>query len=145
MNLVALREALREAAAAVVVDVDVTWLAYVPDDVDPPCGFVQPDTITYDQAYGRGLVEVRMFVTVVVSRTDDQAAQELLDAFLAGAGAGSVKAAIEAARGAPGELALDGTCHDVHVPSVEAYRWFEVGGTEYLGARWTVRCIGTGS
>jgi hypothetical protein len=64
---------------------------------------------------------------------------------LSGSGPASLKAAIEAARGAPGQYALGGLAHDLHVMRVQGYRWYEHEGAQFVGAELIVKVIGDGS
>jgi len=150
MLISAVRQGIADAVSAGVVTpvggTTLLALAYVPDLVpDVPCLFVMPGDLTYDKTMGRGCDELMLTVTLYVSRVDDIAAQLALDAYTAGSGPSSVKAAIEAARGAPGQAALGGACDDLHVPSVRGYQWYlTAGDVRYLGAHWTVRVIGRG-
>ena len=78
---------------------------YIPDQVPTPCAVVGNITITFDEAQNRGLDMGEVDVIVIVSRMNERGAQDKLDGYLAGTGAGSVKAAIEADRTLAGALA----------------------------------------
>lgn len=78
---------------------------YIPDQVPTPCAVVGNITITFDEAQNRGLDMGEVYVIVIVSRMNERGAQDKLDGYLAGSGAGSVKAAIEADRTLAGALA----------------------------------------
>jgi hypothetical protein len=95
------RANLKTALAPVVTRV----FDYVPDQVPTPCAVVGNLTITFDEAQNRGLDMGEVDVLVIVSRMNDRGAQDKLDAFLAGSGAGSVKAALETDRTLSGALA----------------------------------------
>ena len=143
-----IREAIAEAASAVVLPAGIaklTCTGYVPDAVTAPHFFVAEYEQDFDKAHGRALDELMFTSRVLVGRADDQAAQRTLDAMLAGSGTASLKTAIEAARGAPGEYALGGLAHDLHVTRVQGYRWYEHAGTTYVGAELMIRVIGQGS
>ncbi|OSZ58670.1 hypothetical protein OQI_20400 [Streptomyces pharetrae CZA14] len=143
-----IREAIAGAARAVVLPTGVaklTTTGYVPDSVQAPHFFVGEYEQAYDRAMARGLDELTFTCRVLVSRADDRSAQRILDDMLAGAGPASLKAAIEAARGAPGEYALGGLAHDLHVQRVQGYRWYEHAGVSYVGAELTIKVIGEGS
>jgi hypothetical protein len=139
-----LRKGLAAAARDAVGAHQVTCLAYVPKVIDPPCLFVTPERVEYDKTMARGVDEARLFLTLLVSTVEDEDAQEFLDSFVDGSGPASIKQVIDAARGAPGQAALGGACDDVHLSSCDAYQWFTVGDVQYLGARWSLRCIGSG-
>jgi hypothetical protein len=62
----------------------------------------------------------------MVSRADDLSGQATLDALLSGSGPASLKAAIEAARGAPGQAAPGGAADDLQVVRAQSYRLYEM-------------------
>ncbi|MER6198023.1 hypothetical protein ABT234_11745 [Streptomyces sp. NPDC001586] len=142
-----IREAIATAARAVVLPGGVgklTCHGYTPDSITAPHFFAGEYSLEFDKAYGRGLDEAELTCRVLVGRADDVSAQRTLDALLAGAGAASLKQAIEAARGEPGEAALGGLADDFHVTRVQGYRWYEHQGTQYVGAELIIRIIGDG-
>lgn len=148
MQISAVRDALADAARAVVLPdgiAKLTCSGYVPDAVNAPHFFVAEYEQDYDRAMGRGLDELTFTCRVLVSRADDRSAQRVLDAMLSGSGPASLKAAIETARGAPGEYALGGLAHDLHVQRVQGYRWYEHDGSTFVGAELTIQVIGDGS
>lgn len=67
---------------------------YVPDQVPTPCAVVGNLTLTFDVAQNRGLDLAQVDIIVIVSRMNERGAQDKLDGFLAGSGAGSIKAAL---------------------------------------------------
>jgi hypothetical protein len=144
----AIRDALADAARAVVLPdgiAKLTCTGYVPDAITAPHFFPAEYTVDFDRAMRRSLDELEFTCRVLVSRADDRAAQRVLDGLLAGAGPASLKAAIEAARGAPGEYALGGLAHDLHVTRIQGYRWYEHAGNQYVGAELVIKVIGEGS
>jgi hypothetical protein len=144
----AIRDAIADAARVVVLPAGIaklTCTGYVPDAVTTPHFFVGEYTVDFDKAMGRSLDEVELTCRVLVSRADDRSAQAILDGLLSGAGPASLKAAIEAARGAPGDYALGGLAHDLHVKRVQGYRWYEHQGTQYVGAELIIQVIGEGN
>lgn len=141
------RTKIAEAASAVVMPTGapaLTCTGYTPDGVTAPHFFVGEYTQEFDKTYRRGTDALEFTARVLVGRADDKSAQEILDALLSGSGASSLKAAIEAARGAPGQLALDGAADDLHVRRVQGYRWYEHNGTQYVGAELIIHVIGSG-
>jgi hypothetical protein len=101
-----------------------------------PAAEVQPDTINYDQAMGRGLDEQYMTVRVFVAASTDKGAQRKLDKFLEPDGEYSVKEALES------DSTLGGTVQDVHVTTSTGYRIYtREGMPSALGAEWTVRVL----
>jgi hypothetical protein len=143
MDLARLRTELAAALAPVRPVLNV--YAYIPDSVSPPCAFFVPGRLAMDRAMGRGMDEWSMTMRLLVSRADDEASQKRLDAYLSGSGPGSVKAALEAARGAPGESALNGAADDVHAGAWDRYGLHEHFGVMFLGAELDIRIIGSGS
>ncbi|MGW0537811.1 hypothetical protein [Streptomyces sp. NPDC003032] len=148
MQISLIRDAVAAAARAVVLPAGVgklTCTGYVPDSVVAPCFFVAEVEVTYDKTFGRGTDELNFTCRVLVGRADDRAAQRVLDAMLSGSGPASLKVAIEAARGAPGVLALGGLADDLHLMRVQAYRWYTHHDTTFLGAELALKVIGDGS
>jgi hypothetical protein len=144
----AVREAIADAARAVVLPAGVgqlTATGYLPDAVIAPHFFCGEYSVDFDKAMRRSLDSAELTCRVLVGHADDKSAQKILDALLSGSGPASLKAAIEAARGAPGEYALGGLAHDLHVMRVQGYRWYEHNGTQYVGAELVIKVIGEGS
>nr|WP_024067033.1 hypothetical protein [Streptomyces sp. F2]AHC28112.1 hypothetical protein pFP3.10c [Streptomyces sp. F2] len=147
MQISLVREGIADAARAVVLPngiAKLTATAYVPDAVVAPCFFVAEVDVNYDRAMGRKLDELLFTCRVLVGRQDDQASQRILDALLSGSGTASLKQAIEVARGAPGEMALDGQADDLHIQRVQGYRWYEHNSVTYVGAELIIKVIGPG-
>ena len=143
-----MRDAIAEAARAVVLPTGIaklTCTGYTPDSIVAPHFFCGEVEIIFDRAMGRRLDVLEITCRALVSRADDRAAQQTLDALLSGSGDASLKTAIEAARGAPGQPALGGLAHDLHVMRVQGYRWYEHAGAEYVGAELIIKVIGDGS
>lgn len=141
MNIHLVRVRLAEAAGAIV---GLESLPYIPYLLPEPCFFVGEVDIEFDKAMNRGLDEATVTCRLLVSKADDLSGQELLDGYLAGDGATSVKAALEAARGAPGQSALSGACHDFRLIRVQGYGHYTHGANTYLGAEFIVQVIGSG-
>ena len=148
MQIFAIREAIATAAEAVVLPSGIaklTCTGYAPDSVTVPHFYVGDYSVDFDKAMRRALDEVEFTCAVLVSRSDDLGGQRVLDALLSGAGLASLKVAIEAARGAPGDFALGGLAHDLHVTRAQSYRYYEIAGIQYLGAELVIKVIGEGS
>lgn len=148
MQISAVRDAIADVARTVVLPTGVGKLkstGYVPDGIIAPCFFVAEVEVNFDRAMGRKLDELLFTCRVLAGRADDRASQRILDALLSGAGPASLKQAIEAGRGAPGEMALGGLADDLHLQRVQGYRWFEHAGSTYVGAELVIRVIGDGS
>jgi hypothetical protein len=142
------RDAIADAARVVTLPAGIgklTCTGYVPDSIVAPCFFVGEVEVNYDKAMGRKLDELLFTCRVLAGRADDRSAQRILDALLSGAGPASLKQAIEAARGAPGEMALGGLADDLHLQRVQGYRWYEHQGSSFVGAELAIKVIGDGS
>ncbi|KJS60659.1 hypothetical protein [Streptomyces rubellomurinus] len=147
MQFAAVRAAIADAARAVILPTGaakLTCTGYTPDAVTAPHFFVGEYTVEYDRTFGRGRDEAEFTCRCLVGRQDDRNAQAILDGMLSGAGPASLKRAIEAARGAPGQAALGGLADDLHVVRVQGYRWYEHAGIQYVGAEVIIRVIGDG-
>jgi hypothetical protein len=142
-----IRDAIADAARTVTLPAGIgklTATGYVPDSIAEPCFFVAEVEVTYDRAMGRGMDELVFTCRVLVGRQDDRTSQRVLDGLLSGSGPASLKQAIEAARGAPGQAALGGLADDLHLQRVQGYRWYEHAGTTYVGAELIIKAIGPG-
>lgn len=70
---------------------------FPPESASPPFAFVDMPTITYDHTKARGTDRAVFPVLVGVGRASDRAARDQIGAYIAGSGASSVKAALDAA------------------------------------------------
>lgn len=66
------------------------------DTVNPPTAIVSLPLITFDETYGRGSDRYALPVILAIGKVVDRAARANLAPFVAGAGASSVKAVLEA-------------------------------------------------
>lgn len=147
MNIALIVERLVAAAGTAVSTpaLTMTTYDYVPDSVETPCVYPESITTDFDQTMGRGTDKITVKLRLLCSRTDDRAGQHMLYGYLAGSGAGSIKAAIEAARGLPGVGALSGACDDLHVKGIAEARWYELAGERLVGADFTIEIWGDGA
>ena len=99
------------------------------ENISTPAGVVAYGELLYDASYGRGADMATFPVHVLVSTVSDRMARDAIEAYRAGTGPKSVKAAIDGT--------LGGTVADARVASsvVEA---IEVGGVTYIGATFRV-------
>lgn len=137
MDLVAIAAGLAAAASTVT---ELTVSAYVPDAVNEPHLFVAEPTVDYDRTFGR-TADLDITLRLLVGRQDDEASQRLLRKFLSTGNPESVKDAIEAARGGPGQPALSGEADDLWVRRAERPRWYEHAGNRYLGCDIVIRVV----
>lgn len=114
--------------------------AYVVGDIVPPAAVIIPGdpsrknvyAINYDATMGRGSDDYIFTIILLVSDKVERASQLALDGYLEGAGAGSVKAAIE------GDGTLGGASSFVNVTGVRDYGRVAYGGQNYVGAEFVV-------
>lgn len=144
MDVAAVRTGLANAAA-VVTYVDpggitrtLRAVPYLADSIQPPTWVSGEVEIEYDLTFGRGLDVVLVKGRLYTGRGDDLSGQALLDGFLKGSGAGSVKAALEA------DKTLGGVCKQLHVERVSGYGLYQVAGIDYYGAKFDVKVWGNG-
>lgn len=110
----------------------------VPPTILTPAAIVEPGdpVIVFDETMGRGSDDLAFSLLLLVQLTDLASAQAELDGYLAGDGATSVKAAIDAATDPGG--ALDGVVSMVRVASAGGYGTYQFNGAEYLGVRFEI-------
>lgn len=133
-----LGDVMDEVAAQLGWIPDLRVFAFPPDTIPPPAAWVAyPAAYTYDLTYGRGMDRITdLGVVVAVGKVSDRSTRDLVSAYADGAGAKSVKAVLQAGS----YTAFDG----LRVTEVT----FDVltrGGTDYLGALFTLDIAGKGS
>lgn len=106
---------------------------YVPDGLAPPAAVIEPLEVEFDAAMQRGLDVYTAYVLVIVGRMSERTASDRLDVYLAGSGAGSVKAAIDGT--------LGGAVASARVTRAEP-RTVVVSGIEMLAYRYEVEIYG---
>lgn len=109
--------------------------AYPSDDVNPPAGIVGYPEASPDQTYQRGCDRWNVPVWVAVARADDLAARNMIGPYTSGSGVSSVKAAID------GHVY---TSCDYAVAGDWAIEVVQIGGIDYLAARFAVDVAGSG-
>lgn len=117
---------------------EINVYAYTVDKPEAPAAVVSlPESIDFDQTYGRGSDEITIPVFVLVSRVSDHSAHRAIAEYADGSGARSVKQVIEA-----------GTytaCDTVTVARVSDFDFIEWGGPSFLVAEFTLDITGSGS
>lgn len=145
MDIHAVRVAIANRISAI-IPAPLTAISYVPDMATEPMIWSKPGTIEYDRAYGpHGMEQLNLELFLVVSRSDDQASQVNLDAYIHGTGPLSVKAAIESGREQSGGTAYLGVFDDVWVSKCDSYQYYLLGDARFLGATFTLTVIGKGT
>ena len=107
----------------------------IPDTVTPPAAIVGQLDFTFDLNNARGLDQANCDVLVIVQRLSERVAQDKLDAFLAGSGAGSIKTAIEA------DKTLSGAVQTLRVVSASPGT-ITSANIDYLSYQYAVELIG---
>ena len=88
------RDGIKTALSAIA---DLRVYDTIPDGGVPPMAAVGQLSMTWDEVIPVGNLDVATCdVYVVVGRMNERAAQDRLDGFLAGSGAGSIRAALQA-------------------------------------------------
>ena len=108
--------------------------AEIPDLPNPPIAVVSLDSVTYDQAYAKGMTSYTFTVTVIVGRSAEREAQRKLDGFIS-TGANSIKNAVES------DKTLGGYAYDCRVVSMNSVGSVTISDTTYLAADFTVTVI----
>ncbi|WP_344248236.1 hypothetical protein, partial [Actinocorallia libanotica] len=120
----------------------LTCTAWLPDQVTSPHFFIAEYTQDYDKTFG-GLDVVEFTARILIARGDERSAQEVLDLLLRRGGPSSLKCALEAARGEPGEYALGGLADDFRVERMQGNRLYEHAGVQYVGGELIIRVFGS--
>lgn len=108
-----------------------------PDGVTAPCAVVAyPETLTFDETYGRGMDRMTLPVVVVVGKPSTAAARESMARFCNGTGPSSVKEVLESGI----YTAFD----ELRVTEVD-FDVITVGTSDYLAASFGLDIVGQGS
>lgn len=118
----------------------VTATEFAPEALSVPHFFPAEFTADYDKTFG-GLTELIVIARLMLSRADDKAGQAEARR-LASAGQNTIRAALRAARGEPGEMALGGAADDVHLRRAQGPRLYEYGEHSYYGLEFTIFVMG---
>jgi hypothetical protein len=143
MQIARVKAAIRDAVIAAEIP-NLDCFSFVPDDPPFPCFYAGEVTIEPNTTFGTGSDQADIMCRVLVGAADDADGQALLDQYLSRAGAYSIRAALLAARGAPGDFALGGAADDFLIVRIDGYRMIPSPNQELLyGAQILVRVIGS--
>ena len=104
----------------------------IPDNPMMPAAVVQLQSVSYDQAFQRGLTEYNFVVTVIFGRVATSAAQRSMEGLIESGGGRSIKTAIES------DKTLDGKAFDVRVGEMTNITSITIGDITYLTADFAV-------
>lgn len=107
----------------------------IPDSINTPAAVVGQLEIEWDASMVRGSDRGLVDVLIFASRMSERSGQDLLDGYLAGSGAASVKTAIEA------DPTLSGAVDTTRVIRATPIAT-NIAGVEYLGYRYEVEVYG---
>lgn len=141
MQIGAVRRALADAVRDPTI-AGLNALGYMPGAVDPPVFVAGEVELDPNYTYA-GSDEVIVTCYLLVSSADEDPAQELLDEYMSRSGVRSVRAALLAARGGPGEAALGGLADDLGLVTSSGWRMYQVGEKQYFGSTLRVRVVGS--
>jgi hypothetical protein len=131
MSITAIRTALANNLGTIS---GLRTAAEIPDLPNPPIAVVSLDSVTYDQAYAKGMTTYSFSITVIVGRSAEREAQRKLDGYIS-PGANSVKNAIES------DKTLGGNAYDCRVVSMNSVGSVTISDTTYLAADFSVTVI----
>ena len=106
--------------------------AYQPDNVNTPFAWPLLESIQYNGAMGGGLITHQFTISVVVGRSAERTAQNLLDGYLSYKGATSIRQALESDR------TLGGVVQDLIVESANNISTLEANDATYLAIDFVV-------
>ncbi len=110
---------------------------YPTPTLTPPAAIVSyPETITFDETYGRGMDRMVLPLVVVVGRPTERTTRDRLALYCNGSGASSIKAVLES--GAYSEF------HTLRVTGID-FDVVAIGGVDYMAALFDLDIAGQGS
>lgn len=129
VNIGAIRRALMDRIGPIP---DTTLYAFIPDAVNVPCLFIEPDRPFMDyqivMQYG-GRANLKFVITFITNRIDEESAQAQVDDFLDPEG--QVVANLQDRV----DDALNDLVASVEVDYATRYGSYKVGGTNYFGVQ----------
>jgi len=105
---------------------------HLPEQIAPPMGIIQLQSVYYHRAMQGGLSEWSFLIALVAGRMGDRAAQIQLDSWIAYSGTSSIRAAIEA------DPTLGGKCASLIVTDMVNVRPLSLGDASYLSCEFNV-------
>ena len=129
MTVTGMRTALAENLGTIS---GIRTYADIPDNPMMTAAVVQLQSVSYDQAFQRGLTEYNFVVTVIFGRVATSQAQRSMDQLIDDGGGRSIKTAIES------DKTLDGNAFDTRVGEMTNITSVTIGDITYLSADFAV-------
>lgn len=129
------------AAELMVAGQQVTATAFQPDSLTSPAFYAAEFLVNYDKTHG-GTTQIVLTCRLMISRGDPENSQTALKVLASSGAADNIRAALNAARGAPGQPALDGACSDLQLQRALGPRLYEVAGDQFYGLEFTIQVWG---
>lgn len=147
MDYSLVKQALADAVTAYNIP-NFDAYSYLPDNPHLPCFVAGEVDIQVNNSFGPGpggFDIATVTCSVFVTDADDLDGQRKLDQLISRTGAYSIRQALWAARGLPGQAALGGLCDDLSLDRIDGYGMIALGDNRnYYGANLHVRLIGSG-
>lgn len=133
-----LNDVMDEVAEVLGAITGLRVFGYPPPTVSPPAGIVSyPESIDYDQTYGRGMDRISgLPVLLVVGKATERSAREKVAGWAAGSGPNSVKAVLEA---------HEWTSCDVLTVTECIFDVVTIAAIDYLAAMFSLDIAGSGN
>lgn len=110
---------------------------FVPENISGPCAYIEPDRYfaNYQTAFHGSVCDWRFLVVVLVSSTESEASQALLDQYLNPRG--SLVSALQSEDIKDSLQVLSN--NTVRVLTGGRYRYYQIGNGRYIGAQLSVQ------
>jgi len=100
----------------------------IPDNPSPPIAVLSLDSVSYDNAFKKGLVLYEFTVNLIVGRVAERDSQRKLDTYISGV----LKDAVES------DKTLDGSAYDVIVTEMRNIGAVSLNDASYLAAEFSI-------
>lgn len=130
-----------KAAQVTLAGVSVIATPFQPASITPPHFVVGTFVLNPDRTFG-GMDEVTFTCRLYVARGDEPDNQQAARQAASSRTTQSMKAALEAARGAPGQLALGGAADDLNVQRISGPHLYDIAGAMFYGIEYQVLVVG---
>lgn len=136
-----LADAMDEIAAQLDTISGLRVHPFPPDSITPPAAVVDlPESIGFDETYGRGMDKMTIPVTVLVGKAVDRASRDQIAPYFDGSGERSIKTVLEAGT----YSAFDAESLRVRVAD-DPFEVWTYAGVAYLGGAFRIDVAGQGA